>query len=110
MFETLFQRPTVLARYCAGPLADARERFLEQCVTRGYSRSMLQKIAWVLLALADGIERLLADREFARKLAAAGQEYVRTHHAASQMAETVANTYRQILSGRPTLPATEESA
>ena len=61
-------------------------------------------------ALADGIERLLADREFARKLAAAGQEYVRTHHAASQMAETVANTYRQILSDRPTLPAKEESA
>jgi len=61
-------------------------------------------------ALADGIERLLTDQEFARKLAGAGQEYVRKHHAASQMAGTVANTYREILAGRPTLSTTEESA
>ncbi|MCK4305585.1 MAG: tyrosine-type recombinase/integrase [Candidatus Eisenbacteria sp.] len=56
MFETLFKRPTVLARYREGPLSDARERFLEQCAAGGYSRSMLQKIAWVLLALADRID------------------------------------------------------
>ncbi len=60
-------------------------------------------------ALADGIERLLADRAFARNLAGNGQAYVRTHHAASHMAETVANTYRQILSGRTGIPVTEES-
>lgn len=60
-------------------------------------------------ALADAIERLLADRAFARKLAASGQTYVRTHHAASQMAEAIANTYRQILLGRATFPMPEES-
>lgn len=56
MIETLFKRPAVLARYRAGPLSDARERFLGQCAARGYSRSMLQKIAWVLLAVARRLD------------------------------------------------------
>jgi site-specific recombinase XerD len=56
MIETLFKRPAVLARYRAGPLSDARERFLVQCAARGYSRSMLQKIAWVLLAVARRLD------------------------------------------------------
>jgi site-specific recombinase XerD len=56
MIEELFTRPTVVARYREGPLADAREEFLKQCAREGYSHSMLQKIAWVLLAVADGID------------------------------------------------------
>jgi site-specific recombinase XerD len=56
MFETLFKRPIVLARYREGPLFEARRRFLEQCAERGYSRSMLHKIAWILLAVARGID------------------------------------------------------
>jgi site-specific recombinase XerD len=56
MFETLFKRPTVLARYREGPLSEARERFLEQCAMQGYSRAMLQKIAWVLLSIAHRID------------------------------------------------------
>lgn len=56
MFETLFNRPTVLARYREGPLTEARERFLEQCAMHGYSRAMLQKIAWVLLSIAHRID------------------------------------------------------
>jgi site-specific recombinase XerD len=56
MLETLFQRPTVLARYREGPLLDARERFLEQCSTDGYSCSMLHKIAWILLSVAHRID------------------------------------------------------
>lgn len=55
MFASLFKRPTVKARYREGPLADERERFLKECEARGYSRSMLQKIAWVLLAVAHRI-------------------------------------------------------
>lgn len=55
MFETLFKRPTILARYQEGPLSEARERFLEQCAMHGYSCSMLRKIAWVLLSLAHRI-------------------------------------------------------
>lgn len=56
MIEDLFKRPTVLARYREGPLAEAREEFLKHCANEGYSRSMLRKIAWVLLAVAHGID------------------------------------------------------
>ena len=56
MYEALFKRPTVLARYREGPFAEARERFIERCAARGYSRSMLKKIAWVLLAVARSID------------------------------------------------------
>jgi len=55
MFSILFQRPKVITRHRAGPLADERERFLRQCEARGYARSMLKKIAWILLAVADCI-------------------------------------------------------
>lgn len=55
MYETLFKRPTILARYREGPLSEAREKYIEQCAARGYSLSMLKKIAWVLLAVAHGI-------------------------------------------------------
>jgi len=55
MYETLFKRPTVLARYREGPFSEARERFIERCAACGYSHSMLKKIAWVLLAVAHGI-------------------------------------------------------
>jgi len=55
MLETLFSRPTVLARYKKGPYADHRERFLDQCAKQGYSHSMLQKIAWILLSIAPRI-------------------------------------------------------
>ncbi|BBO93365.1 site-specific integrase [Desulfosarcina ovata] len=56
MFETLFTRPTILARYREGPLLKARKLFLKQCERSGYSRSMLQKIAWVLLSIAHRID------------------------------------------------------
>lgn len=56
MVEDLFKRPSVLVRYREGPLAEAREEFLKHCAKEGYSRSMLQKIAWVLLAVAHSID------------------------------------------------------
>jgi len=55
MFEILFKYPAVLARYRAAPHSDSRERFLEDCANQGYSDSMLRKIAWILLAVAPGI-------------------------------------------------------
>jgi hypothetical protein len=61
-------------------------------------------------ALADAIDRLLTDQVWAAKLAAQGQAYVRTHHSASQAAETVAQTYRQILSARAPAPDVEEAS
>lgn len=56
MIEDLFKRPTILARYREGTLATARDEFLEHCAREGYSRSMLRKIAWVLLAVAQHID------------------------------------------------------
>ena len=56
MIEDLFKRPTILARYRGGPLAEAREEFLKQCAKEGYSRSMLRKMAWVLLAVAHNVD------------------------------------------------------
>ena len=56
MYETLFTRPSVLARYREGPHSEAREQFLEQCAMQGYSHAMLQKIAWVLLSMAPRID------------------------------------------------------
>ena len=56
MIEDLFKRPTILARYREGPLAEAREEFLKHCAKEGYSPAMLRKIAWVLLAVAHNID------------------------------------------------------
>lgn len=56
MIEDLFKRRVVLARYREGPLAEVREEFLKHCAMEGYSRSMLQKIAWVLLAVAHNVD------------------------------------------------------
>lgn len=56
MYETLFKRPSVLARYRDGPHAEARKRYLKQCAVQGYSHAMLQKIAWVLLSIAHCID------------------------------------------------------
>ena len=56
MFETLFKQPAVLARYRESPLAEARQRFVEDCAKQGYARSTLRKIAWVLLAVAPCID------------------------------------------------------
>lgn len=56
MFDSLFKQPAVLARYRQGPLLEAREQFLRQCAGNGYSRSMLQKIAWIQLSLAHRLE------------------------------------------------------
>ena len=55
MIEYLFKYPTVLARYREGPLAEVREEFLKHCAKEGYSHSMLRKIAWILLAVANSI-------------------------------------------------------
>jgi site-specific recombinase XerD len=56
MFETLFDCPAAQKRHREGPLAHARQQFLEDCERRGYSRTMLEKIAWVLLSLAPAVD------------------------------------------------------
>ncbi len=53
MFATLFTYPSTLARHRTAPCAESRERFLAHCAEQGYSHSMLQKIAWMLLVLSQ---------------------------------------------------------
>lgn len=56
MFETLFKRSTTVARYREAPFSKAREQFIELCAEKGYSHSMLKKIAWVLYSIAPIID------------------------------------------------------
>jgi len=58
-------------------------------------------------ALADAIEKLLTDRELARRLAVAGMEYVRANHAASTMAQITADAYRKLALSRAALSIRE---
>ncbi len=58
-------------------------------------------------ALAGAIERLLNDRAGARRMATAGAEYVRTHHAVSEMAQRTSDAYRQLALARATFSIKE---
>ena len=56
MFDTLFTRPHTLTKHRTGPYAEARAGFIEHCSDKGYPRSSLQKIAWVLLVFSQSID------------------------------------------------------
>jgi site-specific recombinase XerD len=56
MYETLFKHRAVLARYRGEPYAEARERFVEDCAKQGYPHRTLAKIAWILMAVASGLD------------------------------------------------------
>ena len=79
MHEELFKKRAVVARYRAGPYVEARERFLRKASAEGYSRSTLERIAWVLLTTATGgsepgwKHQLLTAEELARPTYSAGQ-------------------------------------
>src|SRR5216683_2190225 len=60
MFERLIKRPRVLARYCGGPLAEERRRYLAHCAALGMSDNTLRPIASYLLAITNYLR--LADR------------------------------------------------
>ena len=55
MHEELFKKPSVAARYRTGPYAEARERYLRQAHSDGYSRSTLERMAWALLIVAEAV-------------------------------------------------------
>ena len=57
MHDELFNRPTALARYRAGPHFEAREGYLRRLQADGYTCSTLKRIAWVLLIVADAARR-----------------------------------------------------
>jgi site-specific recombinase XerD len=56
MHDKLFKMAAIVDRYRAGPYVEARERFLRQASADGYSRSMLERVAWVLLTTAKAVQ------------------------------------------------------
>ncbi len=56
MHDELFKMAAIVDRYRAGPYLEVRERFLRQASAEGYSRSMLERIAWVLLTTAKAVQ------------------------------------------------------
>ena len=56
MFETLFGYPAIVTRHREGPFAEARERFLNHCVSQGLARATLQRHAQELLVIAERID------------------------------------------------------
>jgi site-specific recombinase XerD len=56
MFATLFTHPAIQERHLNAPLAKSREQFLRYSAEQGYSHSMLQKIAWILLVLSQDVD------------------------------------------------------
>jgi site-specific recombinase XerD len=52
MFEQLFSKPSAVIHHRAAPYATERERFLDECARRGYSRSRLKRFAAELLVAA----------------------------------------------------------
>ena len=57
MHDELFKKPAIVSRYRTGPYAEGREHFLKQACAEGYSRSTLERIAWVLLIVAEAVQR-----------------------------------------------------
>jgi site-specific recombinase XerD len=55
MHDELFKKPAVATRYSAGPYLGDRERFLREAHAHGYSRSTLERMAWVLLLVAEAV-------------------------------------------------------
>jgi integrase/recombinase XerD len=55
MFEALFAYPKALGRHREGPWAEARERYLEHCASKGAAYSTLLRIARELLVIAERI-------------------------------------------------------
>ena len=60
MFDQLFQKPRVLARYRDGPLAEERRRYLVHCAEQRMAPSTLREIAIYTLGIAKALR--LAER------------------------------------------------
>ena len=61
-FESLFQYPAIVARHRGGPFAEARERFINHCVSQGLARATLQHYAQELLVVAERIDITVGGR------------------------------------------------
>jgi hypothetical protein len=56
VFETLFKYPRLFARHRTGPSAEARERFLQHCVSQGLAGATVLRRARELLLIAERID------------------------------------------------------
>jgi site-specific recombinase XerD len=55
MFDEVFKRRSTVERYWKAPYAESRVQFLKKASEDGYSRSMLKRIAWALLVVAETV-------------------------------------------------------
>ena len=81
MFETLFQYPGVVARHRAGPFVEARERFLNHCVSQGLAGATLLRHARELLVIAERIDITIGQTIGSPVIEAAADRWAREQHA-----------------------------
>ena len=80
MFETLFKYPRVLARHRAGPSAEARELFLNHCVSQGLAHATVLRHARELLVIAERIDITMAETIGSPVIEAAADRWAREQH------------------------------
>jgi integrase/recombinase XerD len=77
MFDALFFYPKVVARHRAGPLSDARERYLVHCAGYGAARATLLSLADELLVVANRININAAKTISLAEIQAAAESWTR---------------------------------
>lgn len=80
MFETLFKYPRVLTRHRAGPSAEARERFLSHCVSKGLARATVLRHARELLVIAERIDISMGETIDSPVIEAAADRWTHEQH------------------------------
>jgi site-specific recombinase XerD len=75
MFETLFQRPTVIARHQRAPFVEERRRYLVHCAQQGYSHATLLLKARELLWIAHKLRTYPDLRLTLAQVAAAAHDW-----------------------------------
>jgi len=80
VFETLFKYPRVLTRHRAGPSAEARERFLSHCVSKGLARATVLRHARELLVIAERIDISMGETIDSPVIEAAADRWTHEQH------------------------------
>jgi integrase/recombinase XerD len=80
VFETLFKYPRVVAWHRSGPFAEARERFLNHCVSQGLSGTTVVRHARELLVIPERIDITIGETSGAAVIEAAADRCAREQH------------------------------
>ena len=80
MFETLFHYPGVIARHRKAPFAEARELFLNHCVSQGLAEVTLLRHARELLVIAGRIDITAGETIGLPVIGAAADRWAREQH------------------------------